>query len=110
MSVEARAGGWRTAEIVAAAAGTFLLWRGLFGRRRGRTFRLAAGAFIVRRALGARRGQRERPAARTLRTGGRDVEVVEVKSPAELQPGVASASPRPTFPDRVDRGPGDPSR
>jgi hypothetical protein len=109
MRVEARAGGWRTAEIVAAAAGILLLWRGLFGPRRGRTFRLVAGAFIVRRALGSRRGRRERPAARAVRSGGRDVEVVEVKSPAELESGVASASPWPTFPDRVDRG-GDPSR
>jgi len=89
---------WPTA---AAAAGVFLIWRGVFGRSRGRIFAALAGIAIVRRATGAAArggaGIGRSPASR------RSPEVVEVKSPAELEPGIASASPEPTFANRVDR-------
>jgi hypothetical protein len=47
---------------------------------------------------GAREG-----AGWTARTHAPHPEVHEVKSPAELEPGLFSASPRPTFSSRVDR-------
>jgi hypothetical protein len=93
-------GGWPV-RAAAVAAGVFLVWRGLFARRGGGLAVLLAGAFILRRALvrGATAG---RPGAERARSP-RAPEVVEVKSPAELEPGIAPASSRPTFPDRVDR-------
>jgi hypothetical protein len=93
-------GGWMAGagagamRAVAAIAGAFLVWRGAFARRRGGLLPLLAGAFVLRRAFpGAGREK-----------GRRAPEVVEVKSPAELEPGIVSASPTPTFPSRVDRG------
>ncbi|HEX9401556.1 MAG TPA: hypothetical protein VF912_15715 [Anaeromyxobacter sp.] len=95
---------------VAAAAGGFLVWRAAFGRGLARLPTAVAGAALVRRALGDRASGR---AAARRGGGGRAgaagaapaPEVVEVKSPAELEPGVRSASPQPTFANRVDRGP-----
>jgi hypothetical protein len=99
-------GGWPV-RAAAVAAGVFLVWRGLFARRGGGLAVLLAGAFILRRALalGAAGGRTGAARGRPRRAP----EVVEVKSPAELEPGFASASPKPTFPDRVDR-PHDPRR
>ncbi len=91
---------WR---LLAGAAGVFLLWRGVFGRSRGRMFAALAGAAILRRAFGARAEARGRSGVAVSATARRSPEVVEVKSPAELEPGVASASPEPTFRKRVDR-------
>jgi len=88
---------WRTA---AAAAGVFLIWRGVFGRSRGRMFAALAGIAILRRASGV--AARARPGTAPSRASRRP-EVIEVKSPAELEPGVASGSPEPTFAKRVDR-------
>ena len=88
---------WRTA----AAAGVFLIWRAVFGRSRGRMFAGLAGIAILRRASGA--AARGRAAEARPSASRRSPEVVEVKSPAELEPGIASASPEPTFANRVDR-------
>jgi hypothetical protein len=87
------------AAAVAEAAGWLLVWRGATSRGLARVPTALAGAVL----LGAAR-RRRRPAA----GGGRprrEPEVIEVKSPAELEPGIAAASPRPTFPDRVDPAP-----
>ncbi|WP_242395652.1 hypothetical protein [Anaeromyxobacter oryzisoli] len=93
--------------IPAGIAGVSLLSR-LVGRsrslRRGveQTRDLTASAAERLRAKGAKGAEatggagRERPAPRA--------EVREVKSPAELEPGVARGVPEPTFEDRVDRG------
>jgi hypothetical protein len=98
-------GGWPV-RAAAVAAGVFLVWRGIFARRGGGFAPLLAGIFILRRALGAGAGAWRAGGARDRPR--RTPEVVEVKSPAELESGIVSASPRPTFPDRVDR-PHDPS-
>jgi hypothetical protein len=93
-------GGWMAGagagamRAAAAIAGAFLVWRGAFARRRGGLLPLVAGALVLRRVFPAARGTRAR----------RTPEVVEVKSPAELERGIVSASPTPTFPSRVDRG------
>lgn len=93
--------------IPAGIAGVSLLSR-LVGRsralRRGveQTRDLTASAAERLRAKGAKGTEatgaagREPPAPRA--------EVREVKSPAELEPGVARGVPEPTFEDRVDRG------
>jgi hypothetical protein len=89
------------ARIVAGMAGTFLILRGLAPRGLARLPTVLAGVLVLRWALGpgsARGGARPRPRAR------RGPEVIEVKSPAELEPGIASARPDPTFANRVDRG------
>lgn len=101
-------GGWiagagaGAGRAVAGIAGAFLVWRGVFGRSRGRLVPLVAGALVLRRAfphgaLALRRALRGGARARRRRTP----EVVEVKSPAELEPGMASASPAPTFSSRL---------
>jgi len=96
------------ARWVAAAAGGFLVWRAAFGRGLARLPTAVAGAALVRRALGrrspGRAAHREGGHAEAARTPAQP-EVIEVKSPAELEPGVRSASPEPTFSNRVDRGP-----
>jgi len=100
MEAKARARGWQPGRLAAGAAGAFLLWRGAFGRGRGCAVPMVAGALVLRRVFGAaelRAAPSDAPSAK-----GRP-EVVEAKSPAELEPGIAPASPRPTFPDRVDR-------
>jgi voltage-gated potassium channel Kch len=95
--------GWRSGRSVAGAAGIFLLWRGIFGRGPGGFFLVLAGAAILRRVLGAGGARRARAATAATASARRSPEVIEVKSPAELEPGVASASARPTFSNRVDR-------
>jgi osmotically-inducible protein OsmY len=112
------------ARLLAGAAGAVLAARALLGS--GATGILAgvAGAAILGKTIGdygpARRGARRvarETGARAHREGEERAEreehrgawhpgpeVREVKSPAELEPGVASASPTPTFPSRVDRG------
>jgi len=101
MAGRTRVAGFASWPAVAAAAGVFLIWRGVFGRSRGRMFAALAGVAILRRAsFAATRGGAgiaRSPASR------RSPEVVEVKSPAELEPGIAAASPEPTFANRVDR-------
>jgi hypothetical protein len=90
----ARTGGWRPARPAAVAAGAFLLWRGLFGRAPGGFALALLGAYVLWRALG--RDARVGAAGGRRRRG--PPEVVEVKSPAELEPGIVSASPTPTSP------------
>jgi hypothetical protein len=100
------------ARWVAAAAGGFLVWRGAFGRGLARIPTALAGAAILRRALGRASPSR----ASSRQAGGREAatgrqrtpEVLEVKSPAEVDPGLAPAAPAPTFSNRVDRGPQEP--
>ncbi len=100
------------ARWVAAAAGGFLVWRGVFGRGLSRIPTALAGAVILRRALGRAspsRASSPQAGGREAATGTRRTpEVVEVKSPAELEHGLASAAPAPTFSNRVDRGPHEP--
>ena len=64
------------------------------------SWRTAAAAAVRRRASGA--AARARSGNAPSRASRRP-EVIEVKSPAELEPGVASASPEPTFAKRADR-------
>jgi hypothetical protein len=101
-----RTGAWQSPRAAAVAAGVFLVWRGLFARRGGGLAPLLAGVYVLSRAL-ASDARRVRGPGPTRRR--RTPEVVEVKSPSELEPGVASASPEPTFRDRVDR-PHDPPK
>jgi hypothetical protein len=112
------------AKLLAGAVGAALAARALLGS--GATGILAgvAGAAVLGKTIGdygpARRGARRvarEAGARTHREGEERAEreehrgawhpgpeVREVKSPAELERGVASASPKPTFASRVDRG------
>jgi hypothetical protein len=112
------------AKLLAGAAGAALAARALLGRGMVRILAGVAGAAILGKTIGdngpARRGARRlaRTAAvlahraseeRAEREEHRGAwhpgpEVREVKSPAELEPGVVSASPKPAFPSRVDRG------
>lgn len=99
--------GWRPARIAAGAAGAFLVWRALFGRGLARIPAGLAGLVVLSSVFpdvlrGRRRVRAEQAAGEPRRTP----EVIEVKSPAEMEQGIASATPTPTFPDRVDRGPG----
>ncbi len=104
MEAKARTRGWQPGRLAAGAAGAFLLWRGAFGRGRGCAVPTIAGVLILRRVFKAAE-LRAAPADAAAAKGR--PEVIEAKSPAELEPGIASASPRPTFPDRVERR-GDP--
>jgi hypothetical protein len=111
-------------KLLATAGGALLVGRALFGKG---FVRLPAGLFgaaLVRRAMAhagavtedgrrlaraasaAANRAREARGERQAHSGGwhPEPEVREVKSPAELEPGIASASPRPTFSNRVDRG------
>lgn len=117
------------ARLVAGSAGTFLLGRALLGHGLARVPAAILGARVLSRLLSGleatrtlerRRAQRARSraekAAQQDRAEARGhvgawhpgaeagPEVVEVKSPAELQPGIASATPEPTFASHVDRG------
>jgi hypothetical protein len=94
----ARTAGRRPARPAAIAAGAFLVWRGLFGR--GGLALALLGAYVLWRELGGGAGRRAGAADPERR---RSPEVVEVKSPAELEPGIVSASPTPTSPDRASR-------
>ena len=100
MEAKARRRGWQPGRLSAGAAGAFLLWRGAFGRGRGCAVPMVAGVLILRRVFGA--AELHAASSDASSAKGRP-EVIGVKSPADLEPGVASASPRPTFPDRVDR-------
>jgi hypothetical protein len=108
--------------LLAGAAGAFLALRALFGRGVGRIPAGVAGAALLGRSMGdstagagLRRAAREAGAA-ARRAGERrgdeeahrgawhtEPEVREAKSPAELEPGIASATPEPTFESRVSR-------
>jgi hypothetical protein len=101
MEAKARRGGWQPARLAAAGAGVFLLWRGAFGRGSACLVPLVSGALILRRVFGA--AELPGTSSGASRSAKSRPEVIEVKSPAEIEPGVASASPRPTFPDRVER-------
>jgi hypothetical protein len=108
-------------KLLAGAAGAALAGRALLGGGLGRIPLALAGATLVRNLASPSHGRRERRAARragaeaTHREQERgerashrgawhpEPEVQEVKSPAELRPGVASGSPEPTFSNRVDR-------
>ncbi len=109
--------------LLAGAAGAFLAMRALFGKGLARIPAGIAGAALLGKVMGdspgvprdVRRVARRASAAASRATEGRregeahrgawhpEPEVREVKSPAELEPGVASASPEPTFPSRVSR-------
>jgi hypothetical protein len=98
--------GWRPARLAAGVAGGVLLWRALFGRGLARIPAALAGLAIVQAAFP--RVARRLGSAGRASTGGRRgkrPEVVEAKSPAELERGVATGSPRPTLGSRVERGP-----
>lgn len=118
----------RRVELVSTAIAVVLASKPLFGRSLLRLPAAVAAAALIgamrrpRRADRSRSrtgtGQRARAASRAANrareearkrlahAGGRhpEPEVIEVKSPAELERGIASATPRPTFPSRVDRG------
>ncbi|WP_059438305.1 hypothetical protein, partial [Anaeromyxobacter sp. PSR-1] len=103
----------------AGAAAGFLLVRALVGRGLLRLPGGFLGAWLLARSAPARRGFGAASAAlrgaaarlRDLRGGAepratqrrRGPEVVEVKSPAELEAGVARGRPEPTYRDRADR-------
>jgi hypothetical protein len=111
-------------KLLAGAAGAVLAARALLGSGASGILAGVAGAAVLGKTIGdygpARRGVRrlareagelaqrasEDRAEREEHRGGwhPGPEVREVKSPAELEPGVASASPEPTSPSRVDRG------
>jgi hypothetical protein len=117
---------WRWApgtRLLAGSAGAVLAARALLARGAGRIPAGIAGAALLGKVMGdtgpvrrERRVARDASLAATRETERRtegeahrgawhpEPEVREVKSPAELEPGVASASPRPTFRNRVDRG------
>ncbi|HET8538795.1 MAG TPA: BON domain-containing protein [Anaeromyxobacter sp.] len=120
----AGAGGWPAgAAAVAVAIGSAAAARALLGGRLHGVPAAVAGVALARGALRgslARAGRdplarrvasreaeraRERERDREAHTGAwhPEPEVREVKSPAELEPGIAHASPEPTFPSRVAR-------
>jgi hypothetical protein len=124
----ARSPGYR---LVAGAAGAFLVGRALLGSGRARIPAGIAGATLLGKILGSVGPRKGRARAEPRRRGAADEEperspsspevaraaaawaarkgprrvplVREVKSPAELEPGVVSASPDPVRPGRVDR-------
>jgi hypothetical protein len=113
-----------SAATLAVAVGSVAAARAFLGRRLLGVPAIVAGAALAR---GAARGSasrsrhlarlaarevsrdaehaREREADREAHSGAwhPEPEVREVKSPAELEAGVAHGSPEPTFPDRVSR-------
>ncbi len=103
--------------LAAGAAGAFLVGRALLRGGLGRIPAGLVGASLLGRVLGdageSRRADAREEAAlagrgRTTPAGAqarsrRAPEVHEVKSPAELEPGLASARPDPLRPGRVDR-------
>jgi hypothetical protein len=112
------------AATLAVAVGSVAAARALLGRRLLGIPAIVAGAALARGAArgsvsrsrrGARRAAREasrdaehvreREADRAAHSGAwhPEPEVREVKSPAELEAGIAHGSPVPTFPDRVSR-------
>jgi hypothetical protein len=123
------AGAWPDgATTVAVAVGSAAAARALLGRRLLGIPALVAGAAlargVTRGALERSAGTRDREKRRAQRQASREAtrgrerareraahtgawhpepEVVEVKSPAELEPGIAHGVPEPTFPDRVSR-------
>ncbi|ACG74985.1 conserved hypothetical protein [Anaeromyxobacter sp. K] len=115
---QARAAAARRPERPAGAAAGFLLVRALVGRGLLHIPGGLVGAWLLartapaRRAFAATSGALRGAAARLrgLRGGApaagharREPEVVEVKSPAELEAGVARGRPEPTYRDRADR-------
>jgi hypothetical protein len=118
-------GGAASYRVVAGAAGAFLVARAVLGNGRGRIPAGNIGGGLLGRVLRdageARAGASPDAtgAARAAETDDEDAhpradaqggtagrpqaEVHEVKSPAELEPGLASASPDPLRPGRVDR-------
>lgn len=100
-------GGWRPARLAAGLAAGFLLWRALFGRGLARIPAALAGLVILQAAFpeAARRlGTAGRASGGGAREG-RHPEVVEAKSPAELERGIAAGSPAESGGDR-GRSPG----
>lgn len=103
--------GTKLLRLPAAVAAAALLGAARRRRSSGRSSDEAEGhararpVSLRRPARAANRAREEAP-EREAHGGGShpEPEVIEVKSPAELEPGVASATPRPTFSNRVDRG------